>query len=130
MSETVLIILLIDAVICSCAGALTGRTKGRGTEGSVLGFFFGPIGLIITLLMPERGLRCPLCKAVVESGAVKCRHCGSDLPEDWEASAKAGAGQRPKGRQCPKCGGRVSRSEDGMQCVACGADVSHFRDFQ
>lgn len=131
MSDTLLAILVIDAVICSVAGLLTGRTKGRSTEGALLGFFFGPVGLIVTLLMPEQGLRCPFCKAVISAGAEKCRHCASVLPEGWEAAAATGGRQqRSRGRVCPKCGGRVARSDDGMACTECGADVSNFRDFR
>ena len=44
-----------------------------------IGILLGPLGWIITLLLPEEGARCCECGGVIASGVKKCKHCGSDL---------------------------------------------------
>lgn len=40
-------IALFIAIGCSFVGERIGKPKGRGVQGRLLGFFLGPIGLII-----------------------------------------------------------------------------------
>ncbi|HSI10385.1 MAG TPA: hypothetical protein VK961_00010 [Chthoniobacter sp.] len=47
-----LITLLIVGGIGGLIGTLIGRGRGRGGEGALLGFCFGPIGWIVVLLLP------------------------------------------------------------------------------
>ncbi len=51
-----MIILTVAVVwfICALVGAWLAGEKGRSNAGFWLGFFFGPIGIIIALLLPAR----------------------------------------------------------------------------
>lgn len=76
------------------AGGIILQNKGRsGCGGFALGFFLGPIGLVIALVMTadhkeleKRSLsegemrKCPSCAELVRREARKCRFCGSELP--------------------------------------------------
>jgi hypothetical protein len=114
---------LFAGIVCGCVLGLVGLTlgtsKGRGSAGFFLGFFLGPIGWVITLLLPETGVRCPSCKGVVVQGATKCRHCGSDLPENL----RPGASLPP----CPKCGGAMARTPRVARCRKCHAEFDFSR---
>lgn len=83
----VLIGLLISGVIGSWIARQRGRKPG---EGFCLGFFLGPIGLIVEGLLPQIGKlmpgddrprrKCPFCAELVLPEAVICKHCGRELP--------------------------------------------------
>lgn len=81
-------------ILCGIAAAITLSNKGRsGCGGFLLGFLLGPIGLVIALVMKaDQGVldgqqvrsgaarTCPSCAEVVKIEALKCKHCGADLP--------------------------------------------------
>lgn len=64
-------------------GAAIGSNKGRSGAGFVLGALVGPIGWLLIAFGPDEtpGTLCPACKGKVPDGAVKCMHCGSDVPQ-------------------------------------------------
>jgi len=80
--------------LCGIAAAITLSNKGRsGCGGFLLGFLLGPIGLALALVMKAdqavldgqqirsgAARTCPSCAEVVKIEAVKCKHCGADLP--------------------------------------------------
>ncbi len=45
--------LLVVAVICAVIGEAIGKPRGRRDLGGVLGFFLGPIGLLIIACMSK-----------------------------------------------------------------------------
>jgi hypothetical protein len=52
---TVLLILLGSCVVCAVAGASVAREKGREPlEGVIFGALFGPIGIVVTALLPTK----------------------------------------------------------------------------
>jgi hypothetical protein len=61
---------------CGGIGALIGRARGRISSGLVWGVLLGPLGWLVTALLPDHRLECPLCKGTVPQGAVRCMHCG------------------------------------------------------
>jgi hypothetical protein len=79
--EGFLRVWLVVGLICALVGMGLAVSRGRGAAGFFLGFFFGPFGWLLALLLPEEGVRCGFCKGVVGKGAVKCKQCGSDLRE-------------------------------------------------
>ncbi|HEY4761629.1 MAG TPA: hypothetical protein VIH42_13690 [Thermoguttaceae bacterium] len=47
--ETILILLIFDAIICSILGAMVGSARNASGPGVLLGLLFGPLGVIATL---------------------------------------------------------------------------------
>ena len=54
---TVLLIVLVSCVACAVAGASVAKEKGREPlEGVIYGALFGPIGIVVTALLPTKQL--------------------------------------------------------------------------
>jgi len=102
-------IWVIIWVICGFIGGAIADSKGEGCAGFILGLLFGPIGIIIALLLPSNpkamGMKqCPYCKEWINSQAIKCPKCQSDL--------------RPK---CPYCNTPVNK--ENKFCPSCGHEL-------
>jgi hypothetical protein len=56
MDPTALVVgLAVVWFVCGCLGAWVARQKGRGgDEGFYLGFLFGPFGVLIEALLPNK----------------------------------------------------------------------------
>jgi len=65
-------------------GGLIGGYRGRKSDGLMFGLLLGPIGWIITALLPESGAKCPECLGVVPAAAKRCKHCGAGLTKRVE----------------------------------------------
>jgi hypothetical protein len=78
------------------------RKKGRSPGAwFALGFFFNVIGLLIAALMnpigsaaTEAAIRagarqCPYCAEAIQPTAIKCKHCGSDVPVQIDSTPAA-----------------------------------------
>lgn len=70
--------------------------------GFALGFFLGPLGLLIAFVLPpDRNMqqrqemqlgsvkKCPYCAELIRVEATKCRHCGSNLQRPMDAELAA-----------------------------------------
>ncbi|MCX5817807.1 MAG: zinc ribbon domain-containing protein [Proteobacteria bacterium] len=78
--------------------AVIANSRGRGGCGwFIIGTLLGPFALIVAFLpsatqkamdkAAERGeygkfKKCPFCAEIVKIEAVKCKHCGSELPRN------------------------------------------------
>ncbi len=68
-------------IVCGVVGALIGKHKNAIARDVFLGLLLGPIGWVISLLLPARKPKpkCPACGKPVETGDKHCRHCGAAL---------------------------------------------------
>jgi hypothetical protein len=82
---------IVFTVVCALVGGWIGKYKNAVARDALLGAAFGPIGWVISLLLPARKLpsKCRACGHTVDAGDRHCRHCGAAL-----AAARAGAGGR------------------------------------
>ena len=101
--STIVILGILGWLVCGLIGAALAKEKGREQEGLILGFLFGPIGIVIALLLPARttGRRnagttfCPYCATAIRVSDVECPSCHRAQPlrrskAEWERTV-AGA---------------------------------------
>ncbi len=78
--ETIFTIIVVDALICCLLGGVVGSSKNATGTGCILGFLFGPLGVIATFALDQRPM-CPQCKGRLNGSAKVCEHCRAEL--EW-----------------------------------------------
>jgi len=83
------IILVLNGLSFGGLGGWFGTQRNRRQVGFWLGFFFGPSGWLLTLLLPPGTARtipeqsgfghCPTCGGILVGRFPKCSHCASDV---------------------------------------------------
>jgi len=85
-----LVVAVVTSLVLGLVGSWIGSRKDMGTAGFFLGFFLGPVGLVIIALLPpgpaqrdrvarREGMRqCPHCREFIRSEASVCRFCRRD----------------------------------------------------
>lgn len=73
--EWFIIVILLPAAV----GYTIGRTRDRGVAGLLLGGLLSWLGVIIALLLPNGGEKCPACRERVKHDANVCKHCGATI---------------------------------------------------
>jgi predicted amidophosphoribosyltransferase len=69
-------------LLCAAAAAMIGASKGRGGLGFLLGFLFGPFGILFALLIGGNRRECPSCKTKIHKDATVCPMCRSAVPAE------------------------------------------------
>lgn len=127
-----LFVCLLVSFVCSYLGKRIGGTRGRPTAGFWFGFFLGPIGWILVLLLPREGRRCPHCCEVVADAATVCPHCQREIalprPAPKPQPPTQPKAQAPKITKvlvsCPNCGARYNvpsvKLGYNFRCLKCG----------
>ncbi len=67
--------IAIPSAICGAAAA---SSKNAKVPGAILGFLFGPLGLIAAFGLDEREI-CPTCHGRLNGQPQLCMHCRSEL---------------------------------------------------
>lgn len=117
------------ALCCGIASAMIASSKGRNAAGwFFLGLILGPFGLVFALIVGKEGpsneeRRCPYCAEFIKKGAIVCKHCGRDMPEDdspqeWEIIPPWHKDEKPSIKICPQCKSRCEIYK--IQCPSCG----------
>lgn len=69
---------LVVWIICGVVAAMIASAKGSSGCGfAIVGFFLGPLGIIIALV--ASGVECPYCKKKIHEDATICPHCQKEL---------------------------------------------------
>jgi len=68
-------------VVGGVGGWLIGRSKNSITRDTLLGLALGPLGWLVSLILPTQKppRKCAACGKVVDAGDKHCRHCGAAL---------------------------------------------------
>jgi hypothetical protein len=84
---TLWIWLIVFTIVCGVVGALIGMQKNAIARDTMLGLLLGPIGWVISLLLPARKPqpKCAACGKNVDEGDRHCRHCGAALVKAGQA---------------------------------------------
>jgi len=84
MAEDILAFFIIGAVVSGLVGVLLGSSVNRGGAGFFLGFFLGPIGWIIVLLLPRETSNSPQPQAQTQTPKERPpRDLASDAYKIW-----------------------------------------------
>jgi hypothetical protein len=71
---------LLIWLICGIVAAGIYMSKDRSPVGAFIGgLILGPIAVLLALLTPHSGKKCPACAEYVQRAATVCKHCGKTL---------------------------------------------------
>lgn len=96
--------------ICGVLGGIVGSAKHSAGAGFLLGFLFGPVGVLITLALDGRP-KCHACKSRIDPEASVCPQCGASLKRHEQQAAIF---------HCPNCRRSIAADDsDVMTCPRC-----------
>ncbi len=96
-------IYLVVGLLCAVFSFAIATSKGRSEiMWPLLGLALGPLAVVALLILPKSEEQataeaigsgeltlCPYCRETIKAGAIKCKHCQSDFPEQTQALAES-----------------------------------------
>jgi len=98
-----IVVILFVALMVACAfgflGGWVAGEKGRSrNEGALIGFLFGPLGVLILVLLPSKEARpSPPARRGRSGASRKSRLTAWEIPDDWEPNTTV-SGPDPKAK--------------------------------
>lgn len=108
-----ILIFVVDAIACGIAGTMIGSKKQAGAEGFLLGFFFGPIGLVLAILVRGDRQPCPYCRELVHPAATRCPWCVGEIIHTQRSADT---------KKCPACAETIKL--EAVTCRFCGTNFN------
>lgn len=106
----VLVLIISSGLICGIISSSIASRKGEPIGGFLVGFFFGPLGILVSLLSKGNRKTCPHCKEMVMVDANACPHCQREIIATFKVI-------------CPVCGEQYQLPQSGlignMECSVC-----------
>ncbi len=77
VSDSFVVVVVVNAVICSFLGALIGGRRDAAGNGAILGFLFGELGLIVAFALDGRppNMKKPPCKQACKAVGRSVERC-------------------------------------------------------
>jgi len=69
---------IIGWLVCGVVAAMIGARKGEAAIGFIVGFLFGPLGILIILVTGGVSVTCPFCRKRIHMDAQICPYCRSE----------------------------------------------------
>ncbi len=66
-------------LLCAITAGMIGARKGIGGSAFILGFLFGPFGILFALFMTGNRRECPACKTMIHAEASICPMCRTTI---------------------------------------------------
>ncbi len=126
-SNSLLALTFVGLLVCGLVGALITSSKQGGCAGFLLGFLFGPIGILIAAVMANQSqirqdtnLRypCPYCAELILRDAKVCRFCGRDVEPLANATLVSPLQLNRDYMRCPVC--QRKNRVGTLRCENCG----------
>lgn len=125
-------------IACGLAAYLLAISRNRSWKiWTVLGFFFGPLTLIVLGFLPILGVgeeefslprgrqklrKCPNCAEAIKAEAAVCKHCGRDVVVGSEVKNNlVKSNPEPTARYCNGCG--ATAPLNATSCPVCLRDL-------
>jgi hypothetical protein len=107
-------------IICIIVATIIGSRKGVPWSSFFLGLFFGPLGIILVLVL-KGDHQCPFCKKDIDKEALKCPHCQADLTlTSGPAFIDGELSVDNETKKCPSCAEFIKL--EAVKCRFCGHD--------
>lgn len=68
-------------LLCAIAASAIGARKGEAIGAFIVGFIFGPFGILFAALSKGKRKHCPFCRELVHREASVCPSCQREQPD-------------------------------------------------
>lgn len=98
--------LLLFLSFCGLiAGSIASNKGQKFFNGFLLGFLFGPLGILFSLFLKTHRTFCPFCKEELDPRATSCPFCEKEIPPEInnKTTQKPTMKEKFKGKKIIKC---------------------------